>query len=560
VPRVALALRTVAVLIAVAGVVDPVVTRARATLPTVALLHGASLADSAAAAAVRARLEAAGAQVVSAAGPRDAARVVLGSGFTDVPNPSAPTFLLASSPAAVTAVEVPARVHLSAQVPVRVTLVGRGTITAQVELLDEARVVARDSAVLAPNARVTRTLPWVPSSVGTHALTVRVSAGATRRQVTRVVAVDSMRWRVLTYDARPSWTSTFLRRALERDDRFEVRSRVVTTRTPQTLVARATPRAPALLAALEPPSIDVIVAGVPEALPAGDLVALRRLVSEQGIPAVLLPDEAAPSLASWLGTAPWRTTPRREPVMLRDTAARADSAVLQALVVAAPPALPMGSDALLQLAAQPVVWRQPLGAGEVVVNGALDAWRFRDPSQSAFDAFWREVVATAAARRVPRLSASLETMSLAPNERTPIDITAPSAPEARWHAEGGAAVPITVVPTTMRDHWSLLTPPATGRGTLSLAAGGDSLSVPWVVSPDADPDPDLDPSLAAVWTNTLGGQVVSSVDALLPVVLQAARALPEPGPWHPMRSPWWMLPFALALGGEWWLRRRVGRA
>jgi hypothetical protein len=27
---------------------------------------------------------------------------------------------------------------------------------------------------------------------------------------------------------------------------------------------------------------------------------------------------------------------------------------------------------------------------------------------------------------------------------------------------------------------------------------------------------------------------------------------------HPMRSPWWIVPFGLALGGEWWLRRRRG--
>jgi hypothetical protein len=26
----------------------------------------------------------------------------------------------------------------------------------------------------------------------------------------------------------------------------------------------------------------------------------------------------------------------------------------------------------------------------------------------------------------------------------------------------------------------------------------------------------------------------------------------------PMRSAWWLLPFAACLGGEWWLRRRAG--
>ena len=29
-------------------------------------------------------------------------------------------------------------------------------------------------------------------------------------------------------------------------------------------------------------------------------------------------------------------------------------------------------------------------------------------------------------------------------------------------------------------------------------------------------------------------------------------------PIHPMRSPWWILPFTLCLGVEWWMRRRSG--
>jgi hypothetical protein len=27
---------------------------------------------------------------------------------------------------------------------------------------------------------------------------------------------------------------------------------------------------------------------------------------------------------------------------------------------------------------------------------------------------------------------------------------------------------------------------------------------------------------------------------------------------HPMRSTWWILPFAICLSAEWWLRRRGG--
>jgi hypothetical protein len=40
-----------------------------------------------------------------------------------------------------------------------------------------------------------------------------------------------------------------------------------------------------------------------------------------------------------------------------------------------------------------------------------------------------------------------------------------------------------------------------------------------------------------------------------------AAAIPSPAsetPTNPMRSPFWILPFAGLLGGEWWSRRRRG--
>jgi hypothetical protein len=43
-------------------------------------------------------------------------------------------------------------------------------------------------------------------------------------------------------------------------------------------------------------------------------------------------------------------------------------------------------------------------------------------------------------------------------------------------------------------------------------------------------------------------------------VLTAERVASEALPWHPMRSPWWIVPLTLALAGDWWLRRRRGWA
>src|SRR5205085_11311479 len=55
----------------------------------------------------------------------------------------------------------------------------------------------------------------------------------------RAVVDVSDRLPVLVYDARPSWTTTFVRRALENDSRFivsqiDVASRGVVVRTPET--------------------------------------------------------------------------------------------------------------------------------------------------------------------------------------------------------------------------------------------------------------------------------------------------------------------------------------
>ena len=43
-------------------------------------------------------------------------------------------------------------------------------------------------------------------------------------------------------------------------------------------------------------------------------------------------------------------------------------------------------------------------------------------------------------------------------------------------------------------------------------------------------------------------------------VIAALRQQPRPDRVHPMRSAWWIAPFAIALGLEWWSRRRRGLA
>jgi hypothetical protein len=61
-----------------------------------------------------------------------------------------------------------------------------------------------------------------------------------------------------------------------------------------------------------------------------------------------------------------------------------------------------------------------------------------------------------------------------------------------------------------------------------------------------------------VWVRSRGGRVVESsrLEGLLPAVRAAVAPAARRAPWHPMRSAWWLLPFAGLLAFEWYLRRR----
>jgi hypothetical protein len=64
------------------------------------------------------------------------------------------------------------------------------------------------------------------------------------------------------------------------------------------------------------------------------------------------------------------------------------------------------------------------------------------------------------------------------------------------------------------------------------------------------------------WVAARGGRVIPNAEiaSLENVLGDAVHAAPRLETWNPMRSAWWIVPFALALSGEWWLRRRRGSA
>ena len=97
-------------------------------------------------------------------------------------------------------------------------------------------------------------------------------------------------WQVLFYDRRPSWASTFVRRALEDDARFSVRSRTQTS----TGVAIERGDVPASLGAVDRiDAFDAVVVGAPAALSPVEVQTLEEFAHRRGGAVVVLLDGPA---------------------------------------------------------------------------------------------------------------------------------------------------------------------------------------------------------------------------------------------------------------------------
>jgi hypothetical protein len=561
-------LRLVATTIALLAFVDPAIASSGVDRPTVFVLAADSAQDGALAARVASAL---GKRFVVSRVPiadADAAVIV---GATAPMGDALPTPTFAVEPESPTVVfndvRAPATAPLDSRVRVEALLHvarARGR-TVDVELRVDSLLVDRASRVIGrDDETLTVPLAFIPVRAGVARLRVASSIAGVSRGADAAIIVDvrDRRWSVLFYDARPSWSSTFLRRAVERDPRFVVTSRTMTSRNVSSDVGRP----PARLDDL--PSIDAydaIIVGAPETLAENDMRGLEQFMRRRGGAVVLdLDQRDAPPPTRLTGVSRWTGASVDRPTMIRRI--DGDSGALRAMDLAWPTRLPPGARVLAGDSARPLVWQIPVGAGRLVVNGALDAWRFRDPSESAFDDVWRGIVAEAANAAPPAIVATVAPSIVRPGESVDLHATLRDVVLSQTlpaHAAVAFALdgtPVHPWPGGVgRLDAELRAPRDTGIHHLAVTVNGTTVDVPVVVDRSA-PQRTIPPTLFPRWIAAHGGTIVeaSQLDDLAPRITRALRVAPRVEIRHPMRSPWWLVPFALALAAEWWLRRRRG--
>lgn len=576
----AVVLRGLAVAVAVAAWIDPAIRTRRAARPVVAVLPADPRRDGELAARVARELDRAF-TIVDA--PLGGVTVIAGPGIPrSVVAGVGPVFGVrgeASPGIVVESVAMPAEVLADERVPVTVRGRVAGAIGGEATVrlhaggmpIDE-RVVPVDRA-----GRVRARLDFLaPRSRGATVVGVEIAAGPHRAQSRAVLAVRAARRRVLFLDGRPSWASTFVRRVVEQDPGFAVVSRVATSRGVATEQGTP-PRGPLGVADLL--AFDVVVVGAPEDLSASDVGVLEGYLRRRGGSVVLLPDRRAAGAHDRLARTAWRAQRVESPAAVRLVA---DSSLeLRATELAWPVSMPPGAAALAtDSAGRDIIWTAPVGAGRLVVSGALDAWHYRAAGQSGFAEFWRALLASAAAASPRAVAAAVDRSPASPGGQVGVtvtirdlvlaDATRPAGPAAatvtavlrREGAPEDPGVPILLWPDASPGvlRGSFRAPADTGTWIVAVTTDAGDAEVPITVDPGAPSARHEEDEVLAAFASSRGGTVVETARLReLPGILRATfRAEPRAATWHPMRSPWWIVPFALALGGEWWWRRRRG--
>ena len=506
----------------------------------------------------------------------DDSRAAVAIGNAVVNGPSNTPFYAISSPRSVPTVRV---AHASApggaigqqtRVSVRVDAKGIRGKTTRVSLLSNSTPLdGVDHRWVGDDEVFEARLPYSPAAPGLSI--VRVSAttpGAASAEADVPVVARRRSFGVFIYEPRASWAASFLRRAIEAHRMFETISATQTSRGVATVTSGALGR----LTSSQLDEVDAVVASGLEALSAADETELDRFVRIRGGTLILVPDARLPERlreALRLPSLEELLVERAVPVVFE-----------QGKMLASELLLPRTGDQVRTLATvrqgsteRPAVFAVYRGKGQVVVSGALDAWRFRDAPDTAFNSFWQAVVADGAASAAPRLAVEVEPVLAQPGQEITLRVT---VRETEWTktaggfrlpaltaslvAESGRATVLRLWPgTAAGEYIGRFLAPQQGAYDIRVSADARTHNVLLAVREDAATlVPDRTAALAFM-AKSSGGAVVPSTD--LERVVSILRGMERPlteRRIHPLRSAWWIVPFAGLLSIEWILRRRTG--
>jgi hypothetical protein len=310
--------------------------------------------------------------------------------------------------------------------------------------------------------------------------------------------------------------------------------------------------------ALQHENIHVVIVTAPQHLGRAEAESLTRFAHDRGGSVVLLLD-AVPSgaLASLV---PGKVVERHEAVPVTIGPLKAAELIVQH-------SGDVATTVLAAAAAEPIVTSRAVGRGRVITSGAIDAWRYR--AEGKFDSFWRSLVAQGASAAGAPLTARLSSNRATVGEPVDLDVEWRSTgePEGTLAAQAtldcaGKTWPIRLWPSARRGSFRGVIE-ATSSGICDVHVdvrplGHRALRLTITDKPN-EPFTERD-ELAAALT-ALGGSVVDAGNesALVAYFRDAATSQRIATDVHPMRSPWWIVPFVTCLGTEWWLRRRIGR-
>ena len=568
--------------IAAVAVLDPALTTSRSSRPTVAVVTAdqttsASLVNRVVQALdrrftiVRGQFDGAAATVIVGRAVPDEAVAVVGPLVAVVPNEPSPSVRVVN-------VDAPEKTALDVRAPVRVEMSVHGVRGRRVTVQLRAGGAVVDQASQAlkiDSGQVGLTVHHVPLSTGAQVLVVNafLDRGAASDSSFAIVDARPDRYAVLFHDTRPSWSSTFVRRAAESEARFSVTHRVVTSRG----LSNTGGQAPESLR--DPASLSdfaTIVVGAPETLTSADVSAIEAFMRQRGGSVVVLMDTAnIGQLDRLTGVASWRASRTNAVATLRDVKG---FGALQGRETSWPGVTPAGSMSYAVSVARdsttrPVVWSVPVGAGRLVISGALDAWQFRGDS-SGFNRFWTTLLASLASDAPPAISIELSRHALRPGETTlgRVVIRAPMLSNASERVatvgaalvSGGDSAAVRLWPERTPGVFSgsIVAPRQPGTYRLVVWTDTDRAESPIVVHTGARSPIRDDREVAQSFVSSRGGSVVAedALDDLPDRLSSAIQVVSRVETWHPMRSPWWIVPFALLLGAEWWARRRRGLA